>query len=298
MVSKEMEKLIIQMKQNKGDNYKPSVKGYRESFDQLAQLIKIPKDVMCEPVDVEGISAEWISISKKQNNFVVLYFHGGGYVAGSINSHRGLCARLAQASNTRVMIIDYRLAPEYPFPAALEDCLKVYQWLTSFEGIKSKYIILAGDSAGGGLTISTLIRLRNEKLNLPKAGICLSPLTDLAISGDSVNTKAEIDPRVTKEDLLFIAKQYLRNEDPKNHYASPLYADLQGLPPLLIQVGTSEILFDDSIRFADRAKSAGIEVSLEIWDDMFHNFQLYAYSVPEGQEAINKIGMFIQRILK
>ncbi len=297
MVSKELEKLIIQIKQNKGNNYKPSVKGYRESFDQLAKLIKIPEDAKCESVNVEGIPAEWISVPETPNSPVILYFHGGGYVAGSINSHRGLGVKLARASKSRVILIDYRLAPEYPFPAALEDAVEVYQWLILSEGIKPKNIIIAGESAGGGLTISTLLKLKNEKFNLPAAGICLSPYMDLAVTGESVNTKADIDPRVTKEDLLFCANQYLGDENPKNPYASPLYADLQGLPPIFIQVGTSEILLDDSIRFADRAKASGVEVSLELWDDMIHMFQLYAYLIPEGQEAINKIDLFIKRIL-
>ncbi|MFW9989133.1 MAG: alpha/beta hydrolase [Candidatus Odinarchaeota archaeon] len=298
MVSKEMEKLIIQLKKNKGDNYKPSVNGYRESFDQLAKLIKIPKDARCEPINVEGIPAEWISVPETLNNSVILYFHGGGYVAGSINSHRGLGVRLARTSKSRVILIDYRLAPEYPFPAALEDAVKVYQWLIFSEGIKPEKVIIAGESAGGGLTISTLLKLKKEKFNLPAAGICLSPYIDLAVTGESVNIKADIDPQVTKEDLLFCASQYLGDENPKNPYASPLYADLQGLPPIFIQVGSSEVLLDDSIRLADHAKSSSIEVSLEIWDDMIHMFQLYAYRIPEGQEAINKIGMFIQRILK
>lgn len=227
----------------------------------------------------------------------MLYFHGGGYVAGSINSHRELCVRIARASNTRVLLIDYRRAPEHPFPAALEDAIKVYHWLISSEEINPKKIIIAGESAGGGLTIATLIKLRNDKVNLPKASICLSPFLDLAVTGDSVKTKAEIDPIVTRENLEFCAKLYLGDEDSKNPLASPLYADLQGLPPLLIQVGTSELLLDDSVRFADRAKAAGVEVTLDIWDDMIHMFQLFASFAPEGQEAINKIGAFIQKSL-
>lgn len=208
-----------------------------------------------------------------------------------------MCIRIARALKTRVLLIDYRLAPEHPFPAALEDAIKVYQWLNSLKGIKSENIIIAGESAGGGLTIATLIKLRNQKINLPKAAICLSPFMDLAVTGDSVRNKAEIDPMVTKEDLEFCAEQYIGDQDRKNPFASPLYADLQGLPALLIQVGSSEILLDDSLRFVDRAKAADIKVSLEVWDEMIHMFQLYAYAVPEGQEAINKIGEFIQNSL-
>jgi monoterpene epsilon-lactone hydrolase len=298
MVSKEMERLINQLNQNFGDELEPTVEGYRIFFNQMGNMIKIPKDAKCEPINAAGVSAEWISVPESIRSKVVLYFHGGGYIAGSIHSHRDLCIRIARASKTRVLLIDYRLAPEHPFPAALEDTVKVYQWLTTSEGVNTRNIIIAGESAGGGLTIATLIKLRNEKKNLPKAAICLSSFMDLAITGDSVKKKAEIDPMVTKEDLEFCAKQYIGNEDRKNPYASPLYADLQGLPPLLIQVGSSEVLLDDSLRFANRAKAAGIEVSLEVWDDMIHMFQLYAYVVPEGREAINRIGEFIQKYLK
>jgi monoterpene epsilon-lactone hydrolase len=297
MVSKEMKKLINKLKQNFGEDLKPTVQGYRIFFKQLGNMTKIPKDAKCEPLNAAGIPAEWISVPESKSSKIVLYFHGGGYIAGSIDSHRDLCIRIARASKTRVLLIDYRLAPEHLFPAALEDAIKVYQWLISSKGINSKKIIIAGESAGGGLTIATLIKLKNENINLPKAAICLSPFMDLAVTGDSVKTKAEIDPMVTKEDLEFCAKQYLGDQDRKNPFASPLYADLQDLPPLLIQVGSSEVLLDDSLRFVDRAKNAGAEVSLEVWDEMIHMFQLYAYVVPEGQEAINKIGEFIQKSL-
>ena len=297
MVSKEMERLINFLTANISDTSETSVEGLRESFEQIASMIKIPKDAKCERLDAAGVPSEWISVPESVNDRIVLYLHGGGYVAGSINSHREFCVRIARASKTRVLLIDYRRAPEHPFPAALEDATKVYHWLISSEGIKPKNIIIAGESAGGGLTIASLIKLRNDQVELPATGICLSPFMDLAITGDSVKTKAEIDPLVSQETLEFCSKLYLRDENRRNPLASPLYADLHGLPPILMQVGTSECLLDDSVRFADRAKAAGVNVSLEIWNGMIHMFQLFASWLPEGQEAISKIGAFIQNSL-
>ncbi|MHA2184989.1 MAG: alpha/beta hydrolase fold domain-containing protein, partial [Promethearchaeota archaeon] len=161
MVSKQMENLINFIRQSKVE---PTVEGMRESFEQIASMVRVPKDAKCEPVSAGGVPAEWISVPESINNKVMLYFHGGGYVAGSINSHREYCVRLARASRTRVLIIDYRLAPEHPFPAALEDAIKAYQWLITSEGISPKHIVIAGESAGGGLTIATLLKLRDDKI--------------------------------------------------------------------------------------------------------------------------------------
>ncbi|MHA1912823.1 MAG: alpha/beta hydrolase [Promethearchaeota archaeon] len=291
MVSKQMENLII-FARSRGDQ-ELTVEGMRKEFDQIANMVKVPKDAKCEPVSAGGVPAEWISVPESINDKVMLYFHGGGYVAGSINSHREYCVRLARASKTRVLIIDYRLAPEHPFPAALEDAIKAYQWLITSEGITPKHIVIAGESAGGGLTVATLLKLRDDKIKLPTAGISLSPFMDLAVTGDSIKTKVEVDPLTTQEMLELDAKLYLAGEDARNPLASPLYADLKGLPPLYIQVGTAELLLDDSIRFVDAAKAAGVNVKFEIWDDMIHMFQMFAAMAPEGQDAINKIGEFV-----
>jgi monoterpene epsilon-lactone hydrolase len=260
-------------------------------------LTKIPKDAKCEPLNIAGVPSEWISVPESINDRVILYLHGGGYVAGSINSHREFCVRLAQASRSKVLIIDYRLAPEYCFPAPLEDTIKVYQWLIFSEGIKPKNFIIAGESAGGGLTIATLLKLRDDQIELPAVGVCLSPFLDLTVSGESIKSKAEMDPLTTEVELKFYVKLYLGDEDSRNPLAFPLFANLKKLPPLYIQVGTSEILLDDSIRFADLARSAGVDVSLDIWDDMIHMFQMFATMLPEGQKAIDKIGEFILKLL-
>jgi monoterpene epsilon-lactone hydrolase len=297
MVSKEMENLLNFIKQSVDQSVEPSVEGLRESFEQIGSMMRVPKDANCEPIDVVGVPSEWISVPESINDRVLLYFHGGGYVAGSINSHREYAVRLARASKTRVLLIDYRRAPEHRFPAALEDATKVYDWLTSSEGIEPKNIVIAGESAGGGLTIATLLKLRDDHKELPAAGIPLSPYLDLAVTGESVKTKADIDPMSTEAMLKFCAEQYLGEGDKKNPLASPLYADLKNLPPLYIQVGTAEILLDDAIRFADLAKVAGNDVKLEILDDMTHMFQMFATMVPEGRDAIEKIGEFVLKSL-
>ena len=222
----------------------------------------------------------------------------GGYIGGSIETHKDLVARISRAAKVRVLIIDYRLAPEHPFPAALEDAVAAYQWLISNEKIDPKNLIIGGDSAGGGLTVSTLVKLREEELSLPAAAICLSPWTDLAVTGESIKTKAEVDPFITPEINEFCAKNYLKDTDPKNYLASPLYADLKELPPMYIQVGTSEVLLDDSVRLAENAKEAGVDVELDIWEDMIHVFAIFAALAPESQQAIEKISDFIQKNLK
>ena len=298
MVSKEMENLLNFIKQSVDQSVQPSVEGLRESFEQIGSMMRVPKDAKCEPTDAAGVPAEWISVPESINDRALLYFHGGGYVAGSVNSHREYCVRLARASKTRVLLIDYRRAPEHPFPAALEDATKVYDWLISSGGIKPKNIVIAGESAGGGLTIATLLKLRDDNKELPVAGIPLSPFLDLAVTGESIKTKADVDPMSTEAMLKFCAEQYLSEGDKQNPLASPLYADLKNLPPLYIQVGTAEILIDDAVRFADLAKAAGVDVTLELWDDMIHMFQMFATMIPEGRDAINKIGEFILKTLK
>jgi acetyl esterase/lipase len=224
----------------------------------------------------------------------MLYLHGGGYVIGSLTTHRGLAGRLSQAAKARVLLIDYRLAPEHPFPAAVEDATAAYRWLLA-HGCTPARLAIAGDSAGGGLTVATLVALRDAGQPLPAAGVCLSPWTDLEGLGESVTSKASADPIVQKEMLLRLASCYLGDADPRTPLAAPLYADLRGLPPLLVQVGTAEILLDDALRLAERAKAAGVAVTLEAWDDMIHVWQLFAPLLPEGQQAIARIGEFVQQ---
>ena len=240
-----------------------------------------------------GVPAAWMITPGIVKDRAILYLHGGGYIEGSITSHQDLAQRISKVSETRMLILDYRLAPEHPFPAALEDSVCAYEWLINSEGYDPKNLIIAGDSAGGGLSIATLVKLRDQGVPLPAAAICLSPWTDLAATGDSIKLKLHEDPFITPEELMFDSRLYLGKTDPKNPYASPLYANFKGLPPLCIQVGSAEIILDDSTRLAKRAREAGVEVQLDIWEDMIHVFQAFAFIAPESTEGINKIGEFI-----
>jgi monoterpene epsilon-lactone hydrolase len=223
----------------------------------------------------------------------VLYLHGGGYVIGSVNTHRDLIARVSRAAQARVLALNYRLAPEHPFPAAVDDAVASYKWLLA-QGAKPSRIAIAGDSAGGGLAAATLVAIREAKLPTPGAGVLLSPWVDLEGLGESMVTRMEVDPVVRKEGLVGMAQAYLQGQDAKTPLAAPLYADLKGLPPLLIQVGDAETLLDDSKRLNDRAKAAGVSTRLEVWPEMIHVWQLFASFLPEGQQAIDGIGKFIR----
>jgi acetyl esterase/lipase len=245
-------------------------------------------------VDAGGVPAEWITTPEAVDERVIYYLHGGGYIMGSINTHREMISRLSRAAGGRALAIDYRLAPENPFPAAVEDSTGAYRWLLS-TGVDPARLVIAGESAGGGLTVATLVALRDAGDALPTAAVCLSPWVDLECLGESMTTKAEIDPMAHREDILELAEAYLGDTHPRTPLAAPLYADLRGLPPLLIQVGTAEVLLDDSTRLAERARSAGVDVILEPWDDMFHMWHFFAAMLPEGQQAIDRIGEFIRK---
>jgi len=270
-----------------------SIEEQRTQMEINLTRFRLPKDVHCEPVNAGGAPAEWITTPGVVTDRVICYLHGGGYVLGSINTHREMASRLSRAASARVLILDYRLAPEHPFPAAVDDSTAAYRWLLSV-GVNPARLIIADESAGGGLTVATLVALRDAGEPLPAAGICLSPWVDLECLGESIVTKAEIDPVVNKDHILMLAKAYLGNTDPCTPLASPLYADLTGLPPLLIQVGTAECLFDDARRLANRARAAGVDVTLEPWDDMIHMWHMFAAILPEGQQAIDRIGEFIR----
>jgi acetyl esterase/lipase len=261
--------------------------------DEAAAAHPLPGDRSYQVVDAGGVSAEWLRASKVREETVLLYLHGGCYGTGSVDTHRDLITRLSIASSMRVLGLNYRLAPLHPFPAAVEDACAAYRWLLK-SGIDSSRIALAGDSAGAGLALATTVTLRDEGLPLPGAVVCLSPWVDLALTGASMDTKAAEDPIVSREMLQGWAKLYLGDRDPRTPLASLLYAELHGLPPLLIQVGSVEVLLDDSQRLADRALAAGVDVSLEIWPEMIHGWQNFAAILPEAREAIDHIGRFVR----
>jgi acetyl esterase/lipase len=284
---------IIQMLKAQPIAGRPTVQETRENFEQMTKVFPVAPDVKCEPVNAGGVKSEWVTAPGADAGRAVLYLHGGGYVIGSINTHRDLAARISRAAKARVLLIDYRLAPEHPFPAAVEDSVAAYRWMLA-QGLKPSRIAVAGDSAGGGLTVATLVAIRDAKLAVPAAGVCLSPWIDLEGIGDSMKSKASVDPMVQKEGLLEMAAHYLNGQDARSPLAAPLYADLAGLPPLLVQVGTAETLLDDSTRLAERARKAGVKVTLEPWNDMIHVFQVFAPMLDEGQQAIDKIGEFVR----
>ena len=271
----------------------PSIEEMRAGIEMIVSVFPVSPQVRLEPVQAGGVAAEWIVAPDTEADRVILYLHGGGYVIGSINTHRELASRLSQAARARVLIIDYRLAPEHPHPAAVEDAVSAYRWLLA-NGCDPSRIAIAGDSAGGGLTVATLVALRDAGLPLPAAGACLSPWVDLEGTGESMTSKAAEDPIVQADPLRRMAQMYLGGLEARTPLASPLYANLAGLPPLLVQVGTAETLLDDSTRLTERARAVGVDVTLEPWKDMIHVWHIFATMLPEGRQAIDRIGQFVQ----
>jgi acetyl esterase/lipase len=269
------------------------VAAMRAAIEGFMGGAKPPPDVRYEPAITGGVRAEWAVAENASAERAVLYLHGGGYVIGSPATHRGLVGDLSRASGARMLSLDYGLAPEAPFPAAIHDAVSGYRHLLGL-GLDPSRIAIAGDSAGGGLTVATLLALRDAGDPLPAAGVCLSPWLDLTLSGESMTSRADEDPLVTREGLEKMAALYLDGADPHTGLASPLFADLAGLPPLLVQVGTAETLLDDSVRFAARARAAGVDVELEPWEDMIHVWHSFATMVPEGRQAIERIGEYLR----
>ena len=265
----------------------------RAEYGDLAERHALAGDFVHRPVDAGGVRAEWISAPDSHDDRAMLYLHGGCYGSGSVESHRDLMSRLSLAAATRVLGLNYRLAPEHPFPAAVEDAAAAYRWLLD-TGFEPARIAMVGDSAGGGLALATMIAARDAGLPLPSAVVCLSPWVDLGLTGTSMDAKAGDDPIVSREMLRGWVKLYLGDHNARSPLASPLYADLHGLPPLLIQVGASEVLLDDATRLAERASSAGVETTLEVWPDMIHVWHTFAAILPEARQAIARIGEFVR----
>lgn len=273
---------------------------YRHSVDYYAEnqikTYSFPEDIKIESINIDGILAEWQVVPKARKDHVLLYFHGGGHVVGSPKYSRLITVEIAKITRLKVLSIDYRLAPEHPFPAGLEDCIASYKWLLK-EGYSPKNIIIGGESAGGNLCFATLIKLRDEGLTLPTGAIALSPVLDYTSESQTIYSNAATDPILADVGIFWWNFVYVKNADSYNPYISPIYADLKGLPPLLLQVSTSEMLHDSSTRFFERAKAAGIDITLQEWDDMMHVWQNFGiYILNESREAIDKIGEFINNL--
>jgi len=265
----------------------------RERIDAIGSASPPARDIRLEPTVANGIPAEWSLAPESDPSRVLLFFHGGGYCSGSIMSHRGMVTEAGRAARLRTLAVAYRLAPEHPFPAAIEDARAAYRFLLD-QGILTSNIVVGGDSAGGGLTLALMIILRDAGQPLPGCGWLVSPWVDLQMTGASLDEKADIDPLISKPYLEELAMAYLAGTDPENPLVSPLRADLAGLPPLLVQVGSAETLLDDAVRLARRAGAADVRINLEIWPHMIHAWHLWAAQLKDGRRALASAGAFIR----
>jgi acetyl esterase/lipase len=270
-----------------------SIEEQRAAMEAMA--IPPPEGTAVDPVDAGGVPAEWIGAPDADATRVILYLHGGGYCIGSLNSHRPFVARLSGATGCFALAADYRLAPEHPHPAAVDDAVEVYRWLLQ-HGADPTRMAIAGDSAGGGLTVATLLALRDRGEPLPAAAVCISPWVDMEGTGQSMTTNADADPMVGRESLLRLAAAYIGDGDPRAPLASPIHADLSGLPPMLVHVGGAETLLDDARTLATRAEAAGVDVTLEVWDDMIHVWHAFEM-LPEAGQALARIAEFVDKHL-
>ncbi len=271
---------------------RPTLAQQREAGEQFGAVTSEPEGVTYTPVDVAGIPGRWIEPEGAAANQVLLFLHGGGYVLCSVDSHRKLVGHVARAVGCRALAIDYRLAPEHPHPAAVEDATTAYRWLLA-KGFVPSRMALAGDSAGGGLVMATLIKLRDEDVALPAAAVTMSPWVDLEGAGETMTTRADVDLMVQQAGLKVMADVFLQGQDARDPLASPLHGDLAGLPPLYIQVGDEETLLDDARRLAVKARAAGVDVRLDVFPEMQHVFQIAAGAMPEADDAVARIGAWL-----
>lgn len=292
-VLKGLLKLNRRFFQQPGDR---TVARHRADIDRLCAMFKPIGPINHDRVEAGGVPAEWVIPKHTEPSRAILFIHGGSFVAGSTYSHRTLAANMAIASKARALSIDYRLAPEHPFPAAVEDTAAAYEWLLA-QGLTPSQIVVAGDSAGGNLSLALLLHLRDLQQPMPAGAVCLCPAPDLSFSGESMVTNLKKDIMLNLSEERTYIKAYLKGADPRAPLASPIYADLRGLPPLFLQVGAHELLLSDVERFAEKAKAAGVEVTLEVWPEMQHDWQMAAAILPEGRQAIAHAGEFAERVM-
>jgi acetyl esterase/lipase len=269
----------------------------RRRFEAAARrAIRVPRNVSVRAVSAGGVPSDLLEPDEVSPGRAILYLHGGAYVICSPTTHRGLTGRVACTARAHVLAIDYRLAPENPFPAALEDALAAWHWLLE-QGYAPEHIAIGGDSAGGGLTLATALSLRDNHEPLPAALFLISPWTDLTFSGDSIRARAHRDPLLSDNGDGWLINAYAGGNPLTHPYISPIFADPRGLPPTLIQVGSEEILYDDSSRLEAKMNATGVANHFEVWDGMWHVFQAFAPYVPEANQAINRIGAFLDQYL-
>lgn len=258
-------------------------------------LVLRPKHFQMDLTQVGQVPVAWLNHRTHCSSRVILYLHGGGYAIGSNYTHLELAARIGRAAKAQVVMAEYRLAPEHPYPAALEDAFEVYEYLLA-QRIDPERIVIAGDSAGGGLTVALLQYIKKQKRPMPAGAVCLSPWLDLSCSISTLSKELSQDPLISPERIKYFARHYAGNSDRTQPGLSPFFGDLDGLPPILIQVGEDEILLPECRLFSKRANQRGSQVELEVWPEMFHVWQFAARILPEARTAINKIGLFIRRI--
>jgi acetyl esterase/lipase len=276
-----------------GDEATLTAADLRAGMEAMVGAVPLVEGTVVEPVTAGGVPSEWVRPATAISpDACIVYLHGGGYVMGSVNTHRGLASHIAWRTGLPVLVVDYRLGPEHPFPAALDDALAAYEWVLA-QGFAADRTVIAGDSAGGGLTLATLLALRDRGRPLPAAAVPISPWTDLSLCGDSMDALEAQDPMVQRAGLQRMADWYLDHHEPTDPLASPVFADPAGLPPLLIHVGEIETLLDDSTRFAATAKAAGVDVTLEIWPEMIHVWHAFGAMVPESDAAVTRVAEFV-----
>jgi epsilon-lactone hydrolase len=274
-----------------------SIQKFREDCEKgAARYAKLPEGVEVKEQIIEGIKSEWLMPEGAYPEKLIMYVHGGGYVSGSCSDHRGFVSKFAKNTGVTNLVFEYRLAPENPFPAAMEDSVKVYRWLLD-SGYKPENIIIAGESAGGGLTLALLLYLKDHNIPLPKAGVVISPWTDLTCSGESYKMKNKVSPAPIDSWHVF-AKHYAGDKTLTLPYISPLFGDLNGLPSLFINSGMDDELFDDGRLFAEKARAAGVDVTFRAGEKMLHCYPLLAPMFPEATEAMDEIVAFIRKHIK
>jgi epsilon-lactone hydrolase len=278
---------------NDSDSVQTPIESQRRDWENAAAQTILPPDTTIESMTIGDIACEWVRCGAVDADKVLLFLHGGGFNSGSPRTHRDLAARLSRTAGIPVLLPDYRLAPEHPFPAAVDDLIQVYRGLLQ-AGFQARQIIIAGDSAGGGLAISSLLVMRNNGDDMPAAAVLMSPMLDMALAGESMVTRADVDPLTTAIGLRVAINYYMGDGDLNNPVASPVYANLHGLPSILIHVGDHELLLSDSTRLAENAQTANIEVQLKIWPEMWHVFHAWAADLPEAREALVQIGDYIK----
>lgn len=270
-----------------------SVEESRGRYDSIAPMFPMAPDAATTPETIVGVRCEWSATPAAHAHRVILYLHGGGYVGGSVASHRHLAGEVGRAAGARALAVDYRLAPEHPFPAAVDDALAVYRHLLK-SGRRSCDIAIAGDSAGGGLAVATLLAAKAAGLPQPACAYCISPWVDLECVGESMVSQASEEPMVVRAQLLEFAALYLKGASPRAALAAPIYGDFAGLAPLLIQVGSAEVLMDDAVRLARAAGAARVPVQLEIWPEMIHVWPFFHRTLTDARRALAQAGAFVR----